>query len=72
VRSLIEAGTNVNASTFHGGTPIFVAAMNGNHEILSMLIAAGANMNAAYKVKVEGGLPAASLPAFAPAAPGIA
>ena len=45
-RLLLEHGADVNASSINGWTAIMGAAFDGNIEIVRMLIAAGANVNA--------------------------
>jgi RNA polymerase sigma factor (sigma-70 family) len=47
-RALIEAGANVNALTKHKfATPLHVAVMQRQHEVLTLLLRSGANVGAA-------------------------
>jgi len=46
VKSLVEAGANVNAQNHAGATALIVASQFGNKEIAELLIKAGANVNA--------------------------
>jgi ankyrin repeat protein len=43
---LIDAGARINAAEVDGATPLYIAAQNGQEEIVKMLIEAGANINA--------------------------
>lgn len=46
VKYLLDAGSNVNAVTSDGLTPLHMAAQNGNTGIITLLLAKGANRNA--------------------------
>ncbi|PSB54756.1 ankyrin repeat domain-containing protein [Chamaesiphon polymorphus] len=46
VKLLIDAGVNINAANDRGQTPLAVACRQGNLEIVNLLIAAGAQMQA--------------------------
>ena len=49
VKEFLAAGTEVNAKTEDGWTPLHSAAMNGYKEIAELLIAKGADVNAKNK-----------------------
>ncbi|MDP6307261.1 MAG: ankyrin repeat domain-containing protein, partial [Verrucomicrobiota bacterium] len=48
----MAAGTDVNAKDEEGWTPLHIAAIRGNKEIAELLIAKGADVNAANNVKL--------------------
>ena len=50
VKQHLDAGADVNAKGKHGRTPLHYAALNGQKEIVELLIANGANMNAKIEV----------------------
>jgi ankyrin repeat protein len=45
IRSLVEAGADVNAATEHGQSPLSIAVINGNTQVVRALIEAGAEVN---------------------------
>jgi ankyrin repeat protein len=51
VKQHLAAGTDVNAKSDYGWTPLFMAAGKGHKEIVELLLANGAEVNA----KNEGG-----------------
>eukprot|EP00731_Ephydatia_muelleri_P038788 Em0910g1a len=52
VKSLIEAGANVNHTAKDGWTPLVIASHDGHLEIVKSLIEAGANVNHTIKNNV--------------------
>ena len=46
VKKHLDAGTDVNAKTHNDGTPLFYAIVHDQKEIVELLIAKGANVNA--------------------------
>ena len=55
VKQHIAAGTDVNVMSKYGMTPLHYAALDGRKEVVELLIAADANVNA--KAAKEGGTP---------------
>ncbi|MBI4699077.1 MAG: ankyrin repeat domain-containing protein [Nitrospirae bacterium] len=49
IRDLIDAGADVNITADNGATPLFRASYNGYTEIVKLLLAAGAEVNAVRK-----------------------
>lgn len=54
---LITTGADVNAHDSHGTTPLHVAALAGNPEIVRILLARGAYVNAEYDDAITGPTP---------------
>lgn len=52
---LIEAGVDINKAKHCGQTPLFIAAMQGHLEALTLLIEARADCNRAWQVAAEMG-----------------
>src|SRR5262245_54180886 len=45
VKTLLDKGTDVNAKSPYGATPIFFAAQNGHIDVLRLLIERGGDVN---------------------------
>lgn len=45
IRTLVDAGSDINALTEHGQTPLSIAVINGNTQVVRALIEAGADVN---------------------------
>lgn len=48
---LLKNGANVNIGDYYGRSPIYMAARNGNKNIVQMLISKGADVNLADDTK---------------------
>jgi cytohesin len=64
VRSLLAACPDVNATNFHGRTPILIASMYGQVEIVRFLVGLGADMHVTTNSTGEGGVNALELAAI--------
>ena len=49
VKQHLAAGADVNSKSKHGRTPLHAAAVGGSKEIVELLLAKGANVNATFK-----------------------
>ena len=58
VRRWIEEGYNVNIEDYYGATPLHIAAFNGDTEITTLLVDAGADLEAKAQVIPITGFPA--------------
>ena len=53
---LLAAGADLNAVDDSGTTPISIAAQEGHHQIVEILLAAGANLGAFFRAWASGDL----------------
>jgi ankyrin repeat protein len=49
VKSLVEAGADINATTHRGATPLYVASQKGHVSIVEYLLEHGANVNSRFQ-----------------------
>ena len=49
VKQHLAAGADVNSKSKHGRTPLHAAVVGGSKEIVELLLAKGANVNATFK-----------------------
>jgi ankyrin repeat protein len=54
IETIIKAGADVNAANRYGVTPLSLAAANGNHRVIDLLLESGANAKAADAALIEG------------------
>ncbi|KAL5509700.1 hypothetical protein EMCRGX_G005116 [Ephydatia muelleri] len=50
VKTLLEAGANINQADKKGRSPLYAASCNGHLDVVKTLLEAGANINQADKV----------------------
>jgi len=61
VAKTLSQGANVNASNLHGSTPLMHAASCGHVEVVRILLAAGADLNASVRLSHRPLLPSTTV-----------